>query len=109
MRSSTTIRAVRVTTTEVTWSDDLVIEWEGPDGICTVLTAFDYAGADVRIILRHSPNERTLAFRLGQEMSYSGEHVVFTGEEVVLQWRALAPSESAVSEAAELILEMVGS
>ena len=99
------IRDEKRIVTEVTWVDDVVVEWEEPDGVCIVRAALDYSGADVRIILRRGPNETVLASGLGREMSYSGKHAVAKGDEVALQWRALVPSEDAVSEVAELLLE----
>lgn len=99
------IRDSKCIMASVMWEDDVVVECEDEDGVFLVRAALDYAGADVRIILRRGPNEMVLASGLGREMSYSGKHAVARGDEVVLQWRALVPSEEAVSEVAELTLE----
>ena len=105
MGSITVIRDDKIVTTSVTWTDDIWVEWDEPEGICVVQAMLDYAEADARIILRRGPNETTLASGLGREMSYSGKHAIAEGDVVVLQWRALVPSEAAVSEVAELVLE----
>ena len=101
------IRNERIYVAEVTWVDDVVVEWEGDDEVCVVQAALDYAEADARIILRRGPSEMILASGLGQKMSYSGMHAIARGDEVVLQWRALTPSETAISEVAELTVEEV--
>lgn len=101
------IRDSKAALASVRWEDDVVVECEDEDGVFIVRAALDYAGADARIILRRGPDEMVLASGLGREMSYSGKHAVARGDEVVLQWRALVPSEEAVSEVAELTLEVV--
>jgi len=101
----TVIRDEKIVTLDVTWTDDVVVEWAEDDGVCIVRAALDYAEADARIILRRGPSEMVLASGLGREMSYSGKHAVAKGDEVVLQWRALVPSEPGVSEVAEVTLE----
>ena len=49
-----------------------------------------------------------LASGLGRKMSYVGRHMLADRDEVVLQWRALTPSEQAESEVAELTIEEIG-
>jgi len=92
---------------EVTWTDDIQVEWASPEGIGMVQAALDYKNADARIILRRGPNESILASGLGTKMSYAGRHTFEEGDVVVLQWRALTPSETAISEVAELTIEEV--
>lgn len=101
------IRDSKATVASVMWEDDVVVECESDEGVFIVRAALDYADADARIILRRGPDEMVLASGLGREMSYVGKHGVAQGDEVALQWRALVPSEAAVSEVAELTLEAV--
>jgi len=107
MSSLSVERSHRFVTSTVTWVDDLTLEWGDPAGVARVSAVLDFAAADVRIILRRGANERTLAPKLGERMSYSGEHMLATGDEVVLQVRALVPSRQAISEVAELAIEAV--
>lgn len=91
----------------VTWTDDIAVEWSGPTGPCLVKAVLDYTRADARLVLRRGPNEMILASGLGQKMSHVEKYALEDGDEVVLQWRALTPSEMAESEVAELTIEEV--
>jgi hypothetical protein len=101
------LRTKKVVVSEVTWTDDIAVRWAGPTGPCLVKAALDYTNADARLVLRRGPNEMILASGLGQKMSHIEKYVLEDGDEVVLQWRALTPSEAAESEVAELTIEGV--
>jgi hypothetical protein len=107
MGSLSMIRSERAVCLAVTWVDDIQVEWGGPGGVCAVTAALDFQHADARIILRRGPNETVLASGLGNRMSYAGRYVLAEGDEIVLQWRALAPATAAESEVAELTVEEV--
>jgi len=92
---------------EVTWTDDVMVEWAGPDALCRVQAVLDYQDADVRLVLRRGPNEQVLASGLDKEFTYTGKHALAEGDEVVLQWRAWVPSDAGVSEVVELVIEEI--
>lgn len=101
------IRHEKIVLTAVTWTDDVQVEWAGPEGVCEVSASLDYYHADARIILRRGPNEQVLASGLGEKWSYKGRYALADGDAVVLQWRALTPAVGAVSEVAELSIEEI--
>lgn len=107
MGSISVERHYRLVTHAVTWLDDLALEWVDSAGVGKVSAVLDFKAADVRLILRRGPNEKILARKLGERMSYSGEHMLAKGDDVVLQVRALVPSEPAISDVSELAIETV--
>jgi hypothetical protein len=93
--------------TQVTWTDDAVVEWPGPEATCFVQAVLDYQDADVRLLLRRGPSEQVLASGLGREFTYNGKHALAEGDEVVIQWRALVPSVDGLSNVVELTVEEI--
>lgn len=100
-------RNEQVHVTQVTWTDDVVVEWPGPGATCSVQAVLDYQDADVRLLLRRGPNEQVLASGLGREFTYNGKHTLAEGDEVVIQWRALVPSVDGRSDVVELTVEEI--
>ena len=83
----------------VNWNDFVVLLYTGPRGVCGIRADMDFSEADARIVVRRNGWQKTAADKLGKHHSYTLNHELQPGDEVVLQWRSEVWATAGIADA----------
>lgn len=91
------------TVSAVTFVDDIVVGWDGPECIGEVCLVWACDYGDGRVVLRREQCDIIIG-SIGDKPALKIRVPLKPGDEVALQWRAVTPTTTALSEVAELTI-----